>query len=113
MTHGYSKDHRPDLKQAVLELTVSQQDGGVPCVSKSWAGNTSDTELFQKRAEALMRAFNDTPSPRDLVADAKLHGADHAAHLAKLGFITRTSNHPQVRVEGHCPGAPVGYLAVA
>src|SRR5919109_5440569 len=41
ITHGYSKDHRPDLKQAVLELMVSQ-DGGVPFVSKSWDGNTSD-----------------------------------------------------------------------
>jgi transposase len=29
ITHGYSKDHRPDLKQAVLELMVSQ-DGGCP-----------------------------------------------------------------------------------
>ncbi len=36
VTHGYSKDHRPDLKQAVLELMVSQ-DGGVPFLSKSWA----------------------------------------------------------------------------
>jgi transposase len=32
ITHGYSKDHRPDLKQAVLELMVSQ-DGGVPLVT--------------------------------------------------------------------------------
>ncbi len=61
ITHGYSKDHRPDLKQAVLELMVSQ-DGGVPFVSKSWDGNTSDTQVFQQRAEALMRAFKDTPS---------------------------------------------------
>jgi transposase len=29
------------VKQAVLELMVSQ-DGGVPFVSKSWDGNTSD-----------------------------------------------------------------------
>jgi transposase len=34
ITHGSSKDHRPDLKQAVLERLVSQ-DGGVPCVRKS------------------------------------------------------------------------------
>jgi transposase len=88
LTHGYSKDHRPDLKQAVLELMVSQ-DGGVPFVSKSWDGNTSDTQVFQKRAEALMRAFQDTPSPRYLVADAKLYCEDNAVHLAKLGFITR------------------------
>jgi transposase len=88
ITHGYSKDHRPDLKQAVLELMVSQ-DGGVPIVSTSWDGNTSDTRVFQERAEALMRAFKDTPSPRYLVADAKLYCEDNAVHLAKLGFITR------------------------
>jgi transposase len=88
ITHGYSKDHRPDLKQAVLELMVSQ-DGGVPFVSKSWDGNTSDTQVFQKRAEALIRAFKDTPTPRYLVADAKLYCEDNAVHLAKLGFITR------------------------
>jgi transposase len=72
----------------VLELMVSQ-DGGVPFVSKSWDGNTSDTQVFQQRAEALLRAFKDTPSPRYLVADAKLYGEDNAAHLAKFGFITR------------------------
>jgi transposase len=88
ITHGYSKDHRPDLKQAVLELMVSQ-DGGIPFVSKSWDGNTSDTQVFQKRAEALLRAFKDAPSPRYRVADAKLYGADNATPLAQLGFITR------------------------
>jgi transposase len=88
ITHGYSKDHRPDLKQAVLELMVSQ-DGGVPFVSKSWDGNTSDTQVFQQRAEALLRAFQDTPTARYLVADAKLYCEDNAVHLAKLGFITR------------------------
>jgi transposase len=88
ITHGYSKDHRPDLKQAVLALLVSQ-DGGVPFVSKSWDGNTADTQVFQQRAEALMRAFKGTPSPRYLVADAKLYCEDTAPHLAQLGFITR------------------------
>jgi transposase len=88
ITHGYSKDHRPDLKQAVLELMVSQ-DGGIPFVSKSWDGNTSDTQVFQQRAQALMSAFKATPSPRYLVADAKLYCEDNAVHLAPLGFITR------------------------
>ncbi len=88
ITHGYSKDHRPDLKQAVLELMVSQ-DGGVPLVSKSWDGNASDTQIFQERAEALMRAFARSPTPRYLVADAKLYTEDTATTLAKLGFITR------------------------
>src|SRR4029450_10276881 len=56
ITHGYSKDHRPDLKQAVVELLVSQ-DGGGRLLSKSWDGNASDTQIFQERAHALMATF--------------------------------------------------------
>ena len=88
ITHGYSKDHRPDLKQAVLELLVSQ-DGGVPMVSKSWDGNASDTQIFQALAAALLTAFAQAPTPRYLVADAKLYHEANAPTLAKLGFITR------------------------
>ena len=88
ITHGYAKDHRPDLKQAVFELLVSQE-GGVPLVSKSWEGNTSDTQIFKERAAALMAACASSPTPRYLVADAKLYTEDTAATLAKLGFITR------------------------
>jgi transposase len=88
ITHGYSKDHRPDLKQAVLELMVSQ-DGGVPLMSKSWDGNASDSQIFQERAHALMATFRASPSPRYLVADAKLYSEENAANLKKLGFITR------------------------
>jgi transposase len=91
ITHGYSKDHRPDLKQAVLELMVSQ-DGGVPFVSKSWDGNASDTQIFQERAAALMATLQQSPTPRYLVADAKLYNEDNAANLKELGFITRIPN---------------------
>jgi transposase len=88
ITHGSSKDHRPDLKQAVLELMVSQ-DGGVPLMSKSWDGNASDTKIFQERAQALMATFQGAPSPRYVVADAKLYSEENAANLKKLGFIRR------------------------
>ena len=88
ITHGYSKDHRPDLKQAVLELMVSQ-DGGVPMLSKSWDGNASDTQIFQERAQALIATLRESPRPRSLVADAKLYTEDNAPNWAKLGFITR------------------------
>ncbi len=91
ITHGYSKDHRPDLKQAVLELMVSQ-DGGVPLMSKSWDGNACDTQVFQERAQALMTTFKNSPSPRYLVADSKMYHEDNAAHLKALGFITRIPN---------------------
>src|SRR6266436_10253437 len=88
ITHGYSKDHRPDLKQAVLELMVSQ-DGGVPLLSKSWDGNASDSTVFQQRAQALLKTFQHSPTPRYLVADCKLYDQDTAEHLKSLPFITR------------------------
>jgi len=88
ITHGYSKDHRPDLKQAVLELMVSQ-DGGVPLVSKNWDGNASDSQIFQDRAQALLATFTQSPTPRYLIADSKLYSEENATQLAKLGFITR------------------------
>ena len=75
----------------MLELMVSQ-DGGVPFVSQSWDGHTSDIQIFQARAQALMHAFTSTPSPRYLVADAKLYHEDNASSLKGIGFITRMPN---------------------
>jgi transposase len=88
ITYGYSKDHRPDLKQAVLELMVSQ-DGGVPLVSQSWDGNASDSQIFQDRAQALLLTFKQSPTPRYLIADSKLYSQDNATKLKPFGFITR------------------------
>ena len=88
VTHGHSKDHRPDLKQAVLELMVSQ-DGGVPLVSKSWDGNASDNNVFKERSAALLKEFAASCGPRYLIADSKLYTKKNAPNLARLPFITR------------------------
>ena len=42
ITHGYSKDHRPDLKQLVWILTVAA-DGAVPIAYRLADGNTEDS----------------------------------------------------------------------
>jgi transposase len=76
------------LKQAVLELMVSQ-DGGVPLVSQTWDGNASDNQIFQDRAQALLSTFKQSPTPRYLIADSKLYSQANAAKLKPLGFITR------------------------
>jgi transposase len=88
ITLGHSKDHRPDLKQAVLELIVAQ-DGGVPFCSKSWDGNASDSVIFRERAEALIEEFQKADTPRYLVADSKLYAQKTAPFLAQIPFITR------------------------
>ncbi len=98
IVQGYSKDHRPDLKQVVLETIVSQ-NGGIPLVCKSWDGNASDTKIFEARAADLIAQFQGADAPRYLVADAKLYTKDNAPNLSRLSFITRLPE--TIKVVGH------------
>ena len=88
ITHGYSKDHRPDLKQVVLELMVSQ-DGGIPLLMKCWSGNADDNSIFQHRAKELIEAWKDAENPRYLIMDSKGYTQNNAINLKSLNFITR------------------------
>jgi transposase len=42
---GYSRDHRPDLKQCILDLIVSS-DGDIPLFFRGASGNESDKAVF-------------------------------------------------------------------
>ncbi|RUS95784.1 hypothetical protein DSM107003_29600 [Trichormus variabilis SAG 1403-4b] len=45
ITQGYSRDHRPDLKQCILDLIVSS-DGDIPLFLRGASGNESDKAVF-------------------------------------------------------------------
>lgn len=47
ISHGYSRDHRPDLKQVVLEL-ISENSAGIPLLMKPLSGNQNDKTSFQE-----------------------------------------------------------------
>lgn len=98
VTNGYSKDNRPDLKQVVQEMMVSQ-DGNVPLLCKLWDGNTSDDEIFQKRSAALIEAFKNSEGPQILIADSKLYNKANMPNLAKLAFVTRVPDSIGLVVE--------------
>jgi transposase len=87
LAHGYSKDYRPDLKQLVQELLVSQ-DGGIPLAAKTWSGNASDTKILQQRAEEMLASFKAGGS-WCFVADSKLYAQQTAKSLNEMRFITR------------------------
>jgi transposase len=91
LRRGYSKDHRPDLKQAVLEMIVSQ-DGGLPIFMQAWDGNSNDSQIFKERSQALVAQFEAADTPRYLIADSKLYSQDNSVNLARLGYITRIPN---------------------
>jgi transposase len=88
ITYGHSKDHRPDLKQVMVEMMVSQ-DGGIPMLFKSLDGNSSDNTVFRERAASLLEEFQRSEAPRYLVADCKLYTEKNADNLKILQFITR------------------------
>ena len=52
ITHGYSRDKRPDLKQFIVDLMVSG-DSGTPLFLRAAAGNESDQGVFAE----LIRSF--------------------------------------------------------
>ena len=69
ITYGFSKDHRPDLKQLMFILTTTR-DGDVPVQFRCEAGNQSDSRTHEETWEALCQV---TGSPDFLyVADSKL-----------------------------------------
>jgi len=51
ITKGYSRDHRPDLNQAILQLIVSIQ-AGIPLLMKTMDGNNDDKTGFRETIQA-------------------------------------------------------------
>ena len=49
ITYGYSRDHRPDLKQLIIEMICSA-DGDIPIFVKLASGNQADSSCFGKIA---------------------------------------------------------------
>jgi transposase len=52
ITHGYSRDHRPDLKQFTLHLLTSEEEG-IPLFMNVGDGNTVDQSAFPEVIKAF------------------------------------------------------------
>jgi len=52
ITHGYSKDHRPDLKQVMLSLVVNGP-AEIPIWMEAQDGNSSDKDSFHKTIQSV------------------------------------------------------------
>jgi transposase len=78
ITYGYSKDHRPDLKQLLFILTTSS-DGGIPVQFRSGDGNLSDAKTHIETWETLSGVVG---APDFLyVADSKLCTAENMDYI--------------------------------
>jgi len=92
ITHGYSKDKRPDLKQFMISLLCVE--GNIPLLGKVENGNAADpalnNEILQQVAK-LIRA-NQIDIGRDnflYIADCKLVNEANLKLLGDSPFVTR------------------------
>ena len=82
ITYGYSKDHRPDLKQLLFILTTTD-DGGVPVQFRCEAGNRNDSPTHIETWKALCQAAG---GPAFLyVADSKLCAREPMDYIDQRG----------------------------
>jgi transposase len=78
ITYGYSKDHRPDLKQLLFCLTTSD-DGGIPVHFRCYDGNTNDSQTHIETWETLRAVTGKTDFL--YVADSKLCSREDMDHI--------------------------------
>lgn len=85
ITHGYSKDHRRDLKQFILEMICSN-DEGIPLSMRIADGNQADKAVFGKRLQAFAQQWDVEGM---LVADSALYSQDNLQRMGELKWLTR------------------------
>ena len=85
--HGYSKDHRPDLKQLVLGINVVG-DGAVPIAKEVYSGNRTDDSVHISNWDNLRRLLQ--TSDFIYTADSKLCTESNLSHIEFYGgqYIT-------------------------
>lgn len=82
LRHGHSKDHRPDLRQLVYTLSLSD-DGAVPIHHHVYPGNRNDETTHMETWDALCRIHG---GPNFLyVGDCKLCTDRQLAHIVAGG----------------------------
>jgi transposase len=82
---GYSRDHRPDLKQCLLDLIVSS-DGDIPIFMRGGSGNESDKAIFGK---ILVEYSKQVDFESIMIADSALYTAKNLVLIKSTKWISR------------------------
>ena len=85
ITHGYSRDHRPDLKQFMLNMIVSG-DGDVPIFIETGSGNQSDKKIFGELAKKYKKQLDFETT---IVADSALYSQSNLKLMKDISWISR------------------------
>lgn len=85
ITYGYSRDHRPDLKQFILDLMCSG-DGDIPLYLRVGDGNESDSAMFATLLADFKRQWQIDAL---FVADAALYTQENLQQMFHLRWVSR------------------------
>ncbi|WP_414517161.1 IS1634 family transposase [Nostoc sp. PCC 9305] len=85
ITYGYSRDHRPDLKQFIIELICSG-DGDIPIFLKLASGNQSDSSCFGQIAVEYQKQIEVNSL---IVADCALYTELNLKLMSDLRWLSR------------------------
>jgi transposase len=85
--HGYSKEHRPDLKQVVVSLITSQASA-LPLWLEVLDGNSSDKESFPRTIQAYCRHLQEGKPPW-FVMDSAGYSQETITAWHEIGWVSR------------------------
>jgi transposase len=88
ITQGYSRDHRPDLNQVILQL-ISEHQTGIPLWMDALSGNSSDKASFRQTLNAHLKQLQDGVGLSLIVADSALYTAKTLQDLGDFPWVTR------------------------
>lgn len=87
ITYGYSKEHRPDLKQVVVSLITGHRSQ-LPVWMEALSGNSSDKESFPKTVRAFCQQMK-AEQTVCFVVDSALYSAENLQTLDQTRWLTR------------------------
>lgn len=90
LVRGYSRDHRPEFNQVILNL-ITENQAGIPVYMQAASGNMNDAEGFKQIVKAHIKSLKAAQKSRYFIADAALYVAETIQSLdeQKQHFITR------------------------
>lgn len=90
ITRGYSRDHRPELNQVILNL-ITENKAGIPIYMQAASGNTNDSEGFKQIVKHHLGSMKAAQNNRYFIGDSALYVAETIQSLDQQGqlFISR------------------------
>jgi len=88
LTQGYSRDHRPDLNQVILQL-ISEHQAGIPLWMEALSGNRNDKDSFRQTLNAHLDQLREGVGLSLIVADSALYTAKTLQDLGDFPWISR------------------------